>query len=149
MAVTSKAYSKLADSLATKKANLSSDTIKCMLLASYTENQDAHQFVADVKSAGAEASGTGYTAGGVTLTGVTWSQASGVWALKGTVPAWSTTGGSLTARWAVFYDATPGSDATNPVIAYWNLNGNADVTSSNGTFTLTPATEGIVTFDAV
>src|SRR5689334_5854488 len=103
MAVTAKAYSKLADSLAQKKVDFDSDTFKCMLLATYTANQDTHQYVADVKSAGTEASGTGYTAGGVTLTGVAWSATSGVWSFKGTVLAWTTTGGSLTARFAVFY----------------------------------------------
>ena len=145
MAVTAFAYHKLADSLAQKKIDIDSDTIKCMLLSAYTPSQSGHQYVSDVKGAGTEASGTGYSAGGGTLTSVGWSLTSGVWKFTGTIPAWDATGGTLTAKYAVFYDATPGSDATNPVIAYWNLNGGADVTATNDTFTLTAHANGIVT----
>ena len=117
-----------------------------MLMATYTPNQATHAYVAAVKAAGTESTGTGYTAGGATLTGVSWALTAGVWKWTGTIPAWNATGGALTARYAIFYDSTPGSDATNPVIAYWNLNGGADVTATNDTFTLTAHANGIVTF---
>lgn len=43
------------------------DTIKCALLtSSHTANKDTHQYLSDVN--GDETSGTGYTAGGFTLT---------------------------------------------------------------------------------
>lgn len=146
MALTATTYPQIVASLATKKITLPGDTVKCMLLASYTYAQ-THQFVADVVAAGTEASGTGYTAGGATLTSVTFTRSANVWTLNGTIPAWSTTGGSLAAAFAVFYDATPGSNATNPVLCYWNLDGAGGTqTSSNGTFTLTPNASGIMTF---
>lgn len=144
MAVTAFTYTKFVDSLASKKATLSTDTIKCLLFASYTPAQNTHQYVSDVKAAGTEASGTGYTAGGATLTSVTWSQASNVYKIAGTIPAWNASGGSLSAAYAVFADTTPGSDATNPVICYWDLGGTQ--TATNGTFTLTASGSGLTTF---
>lgn len=146
MAVTAFAYHKLADSLAQKKVDFDSDTFKCLLLATYTPAVSTHQYVSDVKAAGTEASGTGYTAAGKTLTSVGWTLTSNVWKFTGTIPAWNAAGGALTAKYALFYDSTPGTDATNPVVAYWNLNGGADVTATNDTFTLTPHANGIVTF---
>lgn len=141
-------FDKFVDSLAQKLIDLDSDTLKCLLLASYTPDAASHQFVSDVKGAGTETTGTGYTAGGVTLTSVTWAVTSNKWALKGTIPAWDTTGGSLSAAYALFYDSTPGSDATNPIICAWNLDGSGGTqTSSNGSFTLTQASDGIVTID--
>jgi hypothetical protein len=146
MAVTAFAFHKLADSLAQKKIDFDSDTIKCLLLSSYTADQAGDQYVSDVKATGTETTGTGYTAGGVTLTSVGWSLTGGVWKFTGTIPAWNATGGSLAASHAVFYDSTPGSDATNPVIAYWVLDGGSTVTATNDTFTLTAHADGIVTF---
>ena len=145
MAVTAHTYTKLADSLATKKITLPGDTIKCLLLSAYTvgTTQDTAQYVADVLAAGTEATGTGYTAGGATLTSVTWTESGHVYALKGTIPAWDATGGSLAAAFAVFYDATPGTNATNPVLCYWDLGGTQ--TATNGTFTLTQNASGILT----
>ena len=145
MAVTAFAYHKFVDSLAQKKIDIDSDAIKCLLLASYTPSQSGHQYVSDVKAAGTEATGTGYTAGGGTLTSVGWTLTSGVWKFTGTIPAWNATGGSLGAAYALFYDSTPGSDATNPVICYWNLDGGATKTATNDNFTLTAHANGIIT----
>lgn len=148
MALTSTPYKLVIKSIANKEVDFDSDTIKCALLSAYTPDASAtgHQYWSQVKAAGTEASGTGYTAGGVTLTSVTWTQTSGVWALKATIPAWSTTGGSLSAAYAVFYDNTPATDATRPVLCYWNLDGAGGTqTSSNGTFTLTQNASGIFT----
>lgn len=143
MAVTAHVYTKLADALAQKEVDLDTDTLKCLLLSAYTvgTTQDSAKYKADVLAAATEASGTGYTAGGVTLTGVTWTVSGHVYSLKATIPAWTTTGGSLAAAYALFYDDTP---ATNkPVLCYWDLGGTQ--TSSNGTFTLTQNASGILT----
>lgn len=117
-----------------------------MLLSAYTvgTTQDTAQYVADVLAVATEASGTGYTAGGATLTGGSWSASGHVYTYTGTIPAWNATGGSLAAAYALFFDSTPGSNATNPVLAYWDLGGTQ--TATNGTFTLTANASGIVTF---
>ena len=142
-------YQKFVDSLAQKKVDIDSDTLKAMLLSAYTPSASGHQYVSDVKAAGTEATGTGYTAGGVTLTSVTWVLTSGVWRLKATIPAWNATGGSLAGKYVVFYDATPGTDSTNPVICYWDLANNTTVTATNDNFTLTQdSTDGIVKITA-
>lgn len=140
-------FDKFVDSLAQKKIDLDSDTFKAMMLASYTPAAATHQYVSDVKGAGTEATGTGYTAGGCTLTSVSWTLSGGVWKWTATIPGWDASAGSLAGRYVVFYDSTPGTDATNPVICYWDLANNTTVTATAGTFTLTAhATDGIVKF---
>jgi hypothetical protein len=44
---------------------------------------------------------------------------------------------------AVFYDATPGTNSTDPVLCYWDFGGTQ--TATNGTFTLTANGSGILT----
>lgn len=141
MTVTAHTYTKLAASLGAKTMNLTSDTLKVMLLSAYTPGEDTHQFVSDVKGAGTEASGTGYSAGGLTLASVTFTESGHVYTLSCTSPAW--TSSSIAAAFAVFYDSTPGTDATNPVMCYWDLGGTQ--TSSAGTFTLTISGSGLIT----
>lgn len=146
MAVTSHVYTKVADSLGQKKIDIDSDTIKVMLLSAYTvgTTQDTAQFVSDVKAAGTEAVGTGYTAGGATLATVSWSRSGHVYTLDFSVdPSWNATGGALAAAYAVFYAASAGTDSTNPVICYWDLGGTQ--TATNGTFTLTLDAAGVLT----
>lgn len=74
MAVTVYVYGKLQQSLWEARVNFASDTIKAMLLSSYTvgSTRDTGQFLSDVVTAGVgvEVTGggsTGYTAGGATL----------------------------------------------------------------------------------
>ncbi|MBO4274129.1 hypothetical protein [Microbispora triticiradicis] len=78
MAVTVFVYGKLLQSLWEGRINFATDTIKAMLLSSYTvgSTQDTAQFLSDVVTAGVgvEATGggsTGYTAGGQALTSKT------------------------------------------------------------------------------
>lgn len=145
MAIVAHTFTKLADSLASKKITFASDSIGCILLSAYTvgTTQDTAQYVADVLAVATEASGTGYTAGGATLTSVTWTESGHVYTLTGTIPAWNAAGGSLAASYALFFDKTPGTNATNPVLCYWDLGGVQ--TATNGTFTLTPNASGILT----
>lgn len=146
MAVIPYTFTKFIDSLAQKKIDLDSDELKVMLMASFSGSQ-TYQYLSDAKAAGTEASGTGYTAGGAVLTGVTWVLDNGVWRLRGSIPGWDTTSGTLTAKYAIFYSNTPTTDATRPLICYWDLGGGpSGLTSSDGTFALTPHADGIVTF---
>lgn len=202
---TNKMYGKAVSSLAAGTINFASDAIKAMLLSSaYAPNLDTHQFKSDLTS---EITGTGYTAGGVTLTsktvaytaanswgtawaastartagdivrpatgngflyravtsgtngasaptwptvvgqtvvdsGVTWVNiGSGVTVLDSADPSWASA--SFTARYLVFYDSTPATDATRPLISLVDFV--TDQTVAAGTFTGVLAATGVAVF---
>lgn len=146
MAVTAHTYTKFADALGQKTVDMDSDSFKVMLLSAYTvgSTQDTAKFVADVLAAGTETSGTGYSAGGQALATVSWTASGHVytWTFSGN-PSWNASGGALSAAYALFYDSTPGSNATNPVVCYWDLGGTQ--TATNATFTLTISGSGLLT----
>ena len=139
MAVSAKVFGPFLLSLASKEMNLASDTLKCSLhTSSMAPNQDTWRYKSDLTN---EVTGTGYTAGGVTLTGVTltYDGASNTLKLDSNDPAWASS--TITAKFAVFYDATPSTDATRPLIAYVDLDGN--ISSTNSTFTVQLDANGI------
>lgn len=114
-----------------------SDTIKAMLVtSSYAFDQNAHVFKSDVTN---EVSGTGYSAGGVTLGSKTLAEASLVTTWDAADIVFSTV--TLTARGCVIYDSTPGSDASRPCI--WFIDFGADVSPSAGDLTITLNASGI------
>lgn len=140
MTVTAKVYGLAMQSIINKEIDFDSDTVKVMLCtSSYTPNQDTHRYKSDVTN---EITGTGYTAGGVTLASktVTYTGGSNTLTLDCADPQW--TSSTLTARYAVFYGST-GTDSTSPLICYWDFG--ADVSSSAGTFTLTIDATGLLT----
>lgn len=144
MAVTAKMYGLFLKSLANKEVDLDTDTLKVMLCTSaYTPNQDTHQYKSDVTN---EVSGTGYTATGQALTSVavTYTAGTNTLMLDAADPAW--TGSTITARYAVFYDSSPATDATRPLISYVDFG--ADVSTTSGTFTITLDAAGIATITA-
>lgn len=116
-----------------------SDSIKAMLVtSSYTFDQNAHVFKSDITN---EISGTGYTATGVALASKTLAETALVITWDAADPAW--TSSTFTARGCVIYDATPGSDATRPLL--WFVDFGADVTVTAGTFTIVFNASGIAT----
>lgn len=140
MAVTGFIYGKAFLSLSNKEVDWVADAIKCALTTSaYTPDQDSHDYFNDVTN---EVSGTGYTAGGELLTGLTSTYTAGTnkWALDADNTTWTTS--TITARYAIVYDSTPGSAATNPLICYQNAG--ADISTTAGTFTVAWAAAGIV-----
>lgn len=144
MAITAKLYGGFLKSLANKEIDLDTDTLKVMLCTSaYTPDQDAHQYKSSVTN---EVSGTGYTAGGATLTSVTvtYTGATNTLTLDAADPSWASS--TITARTAVIYDSTPATDATRPLIAY--LQSDVDISSSGGAFTITFDAAGIATITA-
>lgn len=137
----SKLYGPVIAKAFNKEIDLDSDTIKVALLTNaYAPNQDTHDYFDDVASF--EVSGAGYTAGGVTLTGktVNYDAASNTFIFDAddVVIANST----LTARYAVIYDATPGTNATRPLVGYVDFV--SDQSSTAGNFTITWDASGIV-----
>jgi hypothetical protein len=141
VAVTAHVYTLAASSLANKLADLDSDALYCMLLTAYTPGQDTHQFLSDVLGAGTQvANGSGYTTNGVALTSLSLAVAGHVVTLNAADATW--TSATISAAYAVFYDRTPATDATRPVLAYWDLGGTQSSTA--GTFKLT-LSSGVLT----
>ena len=144
MAVTATLYGLFLKSLANKEIDLDSDTIKVMLVTSaYAPNQDTHQYKSSVTN---EVAGTGYTATGAALTGVTVTYDTATNTLKFDANDVSWPSSTLTARYAVIYDSTPASDATRPLIALVDFG--ADVSTTAGTFQITWSASGIATISA-
>ena len=83
--------------------NFSTDTFKVMLMGTGYTPSITHSVYADVSSY--EITGTGYTAGGVTLTGVSLSESNGVCTWTFSSPSWASCTLSGV-RYAVIYDAT-------------------------------------------
>lgn len=120
--------------------NLASDTIRCALVGSgYTPDRTVHDFFSDITS---EASGAGYTAGGVALSGkavtqdnvndrAAWSADDATWAAA-----------TVTFRYAVLYRDS-GAAATSALIAYIDFG--ADLVYSSQTVTVDFPAAGILT----
>ncbi len=115
------------------------DTLRAALVTEdYVADKDAHAFFADVSH---EVSGTGYTAGGKALTGLSLSQdnANDRAAVLAANVVWPV--GAFTARAAVLYKDT-GNPATSPLLAYMNFGG--DHTVSGEDFNLEWSPEGVI-----
>jgi O-acetylhomoserine/O-acetylserine sulfhydrylase-like pyridoxal-dependent enzyme len=82
-----------------------------------------------VYTASGEVVGTGYTAGGQTLTGIAQSLDTTTAIMDFADPSWASA--TITARGAMIYDSTNGNKARAV------LDFGADVTSTNGTFLVT------------
>lgn len=106
--------------------DLLTDTFKCALFDSSSVTLDPTNTSA--YSTTGEISGTGYTAGGQTLTGVSVTQNGDTIDITWTSPSWATS--TITADTALIYDSTTGD-----AIAIIYQSGGAS--SSNGTFTVT------------
>lgn len=112
--------------------DLDTDTFKIMLTTNaYTPNQDTHDFRDDVTN---EVIGTGYTAGGTTLSGVsvTYDAASNEVRISWTDPTWPTA--TITARTAVIYKSRGGAASADELLAYCTEA--SDISSSGATFTV-------------
>lgn len=137
----SKLYGQFIQQSFNKEIDWDSDTIKVALLNNtYTPDQDAHNYYDDVVAY--EVTGTGYTAGGLTLANKTntYNSATNVIVLDADDVTWASS--TITARYAVVYDATPATNATRPLIGYVDFG--SDQSSSNGNFTITWDSTGIV-----
>lgn len=111
-----------------KVHNLASDTLK---IALYTSSATLDPSTTTAYSATNEASGTGYSAGGATLSSATISQdaTTGLVYIDFASPSWP--GSSISANGALIYNST----ASNKAIAIIDFG--ATITSIAGTFTVT------------
>lgn len=124
------------------KVNLASDTIKLALVtSSYTPDIDTHDFWDDVSAN--EASGTGYSAGGATLTNpvVSTDTANDKGKFVADSVAW-TISSALSARYGVLYKST-GTPGTSVLIGYIDFGSTYSL--SSGTLTVAWAAAGTLT----
>jgi len=101
------------------EALLALGTLKVMLAtATHTPDQDAHDYINDVSAN--EASGTSYSAGGITLTTPTVTIDTATNTLAIDADDVTTASLSVSCRWAVVYVDT-GTPSTSPVLCYVDL----------------------------
>ena len=128
----------LKNDLALDLDDTTADRSKAMLVtSSYTPNFGTHDFKSDVTN---EVSGTGYDAGGKSLTSVTLTQSGGTITFDAADLTWASS--TITARGAVVYDDSLTND---PLICYIDFG--ADKSSSAGDFVLSFNASGIFTLD--
>lgn len=140
MAITFTAYNSFKKALFDKSIDFTNDTIKVALTtSSYTPNIDTHDNFDDITN---EASGTGYTTGGFTLSGkatsVDTTDNEGVFDATDLT---NTTTTISNARYAILYKST-GVASTSPLIGYWDLE--SSLSSIGGDFSFTWNSEGIL-----
>ncbi|MEV0367492.1 hypothetical protein [Nocardia fusca] len=144
MAVTAKWYGLGLKSLVNKEVDWDTDVIKVMLCTStYSPDQDTHQYKSSVTN---EVSGTGYNAGGATLTtsAPTYTAGTNTLVLDAADVSWPNS--TIVARYAVVYDSTPATDATRPLLGYVDFG--QDVSTTAGTFSIVWDAAGILTISA-
>ena len=110
-------YTKCAQSVWAAGIDYLSHTIKCALFGTtFVQGQNTHRYFSELTG---EISGTGYTAGGVTLTGKTLTPGTGTVVLDCDNPSWA----NMTAtgiQYVVFYRDT-GTPSSSPLISYFDL----------------------------
>ena len=124
-------YNSAVDDMARGAIDFDTDTFKVMLVtSSYTPNKDTDDKRNDVTN---EASGTGYTAGGVTSAcTVTKDTANDRVTLSFAAVSWPSS--TITARGAVIYKSRGGASSADELVAYNDFG--SDVASASGTFTV-------------
>ena len=139
MAVTTKWFGQAFLALANKEIDWVADTIKVSLHTSaFTPGQDTMNYFDDLTD---EVVGTGYTADGEEIANKSqaYDGATNIMKIDGDDVSWP--GSTITARYAVITDVTPGTDATNPLICWVDFG--EDVSTSSGTLEIQWNADGI------
>ena len=139
MAVTSRFYGQAFLSAFNAEIDFDTATVKAMLCTStYSPSQDPHRYKSSVTN---EVAGTGYTAGGVTLSSktLTYDAATNTITFDCADPSWASA--TFPARYLVVYDNTPATDATRPLICYIDFG--SDQSPAGVTFTYTVRDSGM------
>ncbi len=120
--------------------DLDTDTIKVMLVtSSYSPDVDAHEYRDDITN---EVTGTNYSSGGTALSNksVTADNTDNEGVFDADDVSWASS--TITARGAVLYKSRGGASSADELLCYFDFT--SDKTSTNGTFTIQWASEGIV-----
>lgn len=129
-------YHSFLNDIARGNIDLDTDTFKVMLTtSSYTEDKDTHDKRNDVTN---EVAGTGYTAGGNTITVTVNSIDTANDRLEITMggTTWSTS--TITARKAVYYKSRGGASSADELVMCNDFG--SDVSTTAGTLTLNAST---------
>lgn len=120
------------------------DTLKVSLhTAAYTPNRATHEFFDDVTNE--VSAGSGYTAGGETLTGVVVTIESGhVICIDADDVEWVTL--TKTFRYAVIYKDT-GTPSSSPLIGYVDFGASQVITAANFPLAWQPVPDGVLSFE--
>jgi hypothetical protein len=151
MAVTAFWFVNAFETMLNKEIDFITDDIAATLhTATYTPNQDTHDFFDDLTNQ--LATSNGYTAedgtgSGKLLAGKTHANTLNVSTLDANDTAWTATGAGFTARIAVLSDVTSNVTTTDPLIL-WTDFGQNETASGGGTFTIAWNASGIATITA-
>lgn len=157
MATTAHQFTKFFASLASKGVNVGSDSWRVILATSATTGlaaaQDTVQFMSDVKAVTGwaevanAAGGSNYvqnansTSSGQALSSVTWTESGHTYVLNCANPTWTTAGAGFAPAYAVFFDSSGGTDATNVALGWMDFGGAQ--AGTGGSWTLTMAGSGL------
>jgi len=120
-----------------------------LLTSTYTPSagDSGHEVYGDLTNELATANG--YTAGGIALTSVALTMASGVVKFTSAPAVWTASGGSIPAwRYGVIYQDTTVNSKVKPLLGYFigdNTPADIPATTSGNTLTFTPNAAGILT----
>jgi hypothetical protein len=128
-------YNSAIDDMARGAIDFDTDTFKIMLVtSSYTPNKDTHDRRDDVTN---EVTGTGYSTGGSTIAcTVTKDTGNDKVTLQFASTSWASS--TITARAAVVYKSRGGASSADELVFYNDFD--ADVSTTNGTFTVAAST---------
>ncbi len=128
-----------------KVADMDTDTFNCSL--STTANATAHTAASNARTdvTNQVANGSGYTTGGVALTGVVWSRSSGTVTWDSNDPSWTASGGTITARYAYITDETVAAPVADPIVVSSDLDAASISVTTGNTLTIQMNASGIFT----
>lgn len=139
-------YQSFREYVADGTIDLDTDTFKVTLHTStYTPNAATHTVYADLTNELSTANG--YTNGGATLGTVTWTRSGATVTFDAADTAWTASGGSIVARYAVIRKSGTANAIVDALVAYILMDTTpADITTSTGnTLTLQWNASGIFT----
>lgn len=128
MAATFSWYNSASEYIGDGTIDLDTHTFKVMLVSSSYTFSAAHTVKADITNELSTANG--YTAGGATLSSVTWNRSGSTTTFDAADTTWTASGGPITARRAVVYDDTAANDEL--LFSVLLDNTPADVTATDG-----------------
>ena len=143
MAVSTKVLGQAIASMLNKEVDWDSDTIKVALFTNaHAPDQDVDQYYDAAHGMTEVSNGNGYTTGGATLANktATYTAGTNTYAYDADDVNWTTS--TITARYAVVYDDTPGSN--KPMLCYVDFG--QDEVSSAGTLTIAWNASGVFKF---